>query len=65
MQQRDLVVGLYDAVEYWRLVRRTGAEQGWVGGYGLGGFKLAANSPKHADIEKARRFVRARARWGW
>ncbi len=34
MQQRDLVVGLYDAVEYWRLVRRTGAEQGWTGVYG-------------------------------
>ena len=34
MQQRDLVVGLYDAVEYWRLVRRAAADQSWSGVYG-------------------------------
>lgn len=34
MQRRDLVVGLYDAVEYWRMVRRSSADQSWSAVYG-------------------------------
>ncbi len=40
MPQRDLVVGLYDAVEYWRMVRRSGADQGYSGVFGARELRL-------------------------
>ena len=41
MAQRDLIVGLYDAIEFWRQVRRTGTEQDWSHVYGARDLRLS------------------------